>query len=88
MARCLDAATGELKWEERIGNSFSASPVAADGRVYFLSEEGETTVVAAKGEFTLIARNSLKGPCQASIAVSEGQLFIRTGDRLYCIGKS
>jgi outer membrane protein assembly factor BamB len=87
VAQCLEAATGTLKWEERIGNSFSASPVAADGRVYFLSEEGETTVVAAKGEFTLIARNSLKGPCQASMAVSEGHLFIRTGDRLYCIGK-
>ena len=86
VAMCLEAATGQVKWEERIGNSFLASPVYADGHIYFLSEDGQTTVVEAKGEFVPVARNDLKGPCQASMAVSRGQLFIKTRDRLYCIG--
>jgi outer membrane protein assembly factor BamB len=87
IATCFDAATGDVRWEERLEGAFSASPVYADGRVYFLSEAGETTVIQARPEFTLVVRNSLKEPCQASMAVSEGQLFIRTRNNLYCIGK-
>lgn len=86
IALCLEAATGKVKWQERIGPSFSASPVTADGHVYFLSEEGETTVVKTGPMFEVIARNTLNEPCQASMAVSQGNLFIRTREHLYCIG--
>ena len=86
-AVCLEAATGKKKWDERLGGKFSASPVYADGHVYFLDEEGTTTVVQAKPVYSLVARNALQEPCQASMAVSQGQLFIRSKDRLYCIGK-
>jgi outer membrane protein assembly factor BamB len=85
-ALCLEAATGKVRWQERLGGSFSASPVYADGHVYFLSEQGDTTVVKAGAEFAQVVRNSLGGPCQASMAVSRGQLFIRTDGHVYCIG--
>ncbi len=87
VAQCVEAATGQVRWEERIGTSFMASPVYAAGHVYFLAEDGETTIIEAQNTFSLVARNPLKGPCQASMAVADGQLFIRTADRLYCIGK-
>ncbi len=85
-AMCLEAATGKVKWRERLGGNYSASPVAADESIYFLSEEGETVVVPANGKFEIIARNSLRESCQASMAVAQGQLFIRTQKHLFCIG--
>jgi outer membrane protein assembly factor BamB len=88
LALCLEAETGQVKWEERIGDSFMASPVYADGRIYFLAEDGQTTVIDAKEQFALLARNKLPGPCQASMAVSDGQFFIRSRHQLYCIGKN
>jgi outer membrane protein assembly factor BamB len=87
IATCFDAATGNVRWEERLEGNFSASPVYAEGRVYFLSESGETTVIDAGPEFRVIARNPLQEPCQASMAVADGQLFIRTRNNLYCIAK-
>jgi outer membrane protein assembly factor BamB len=85
-AMCLEAATGKVKWRERLGGNYSASPVAADESIYFLSEEGETVVIPADGRFEIIARNSLGESCQASMAVAHGQLFIRTQKHLFCIG--
>jgi outer membrane protein assembly factor BamB len=85
-AMCLEAATGKAKWQERLGGNYSASPVAADGYIYCLSEKGETVVIPADGKFEIIARNSLQEPCQASMAVSHSQLFIRTQKHLFCIG--
>jgi outer membrane protein assembly factor BamB len=85
-AMCLEAATGKVQWQERLGGNYSASPVAADGHIYFLSEKGETVVISADGKFEIVARNYLEEPCQASMAVSHGQLFIRTQKHLFCIG--
>jgi outer membrane protein assembly factor BamB len=86
-AACIDAKSGDVIWEKSIGGKFSASPVVAEGRVYFLSETGETTIIEAGREFKEIARNSVKDLCQASMAVSQKQLFIRTARDLYCIGR-
>lgn len=86
IASCLDAATGELIWQERIGGNFSASPVAAAGRIYFVGDNGETTVIAAGPEFKILARNALGEKVQASPAVSHGHIFIRTERHLFCIG--
>ncbi len=85
-ASCLKAETGEPVWRERVGSSFSASPVSAEGRIYFLGDNGETTVIDAGPEFKVLARNPLGEKAQASIAISQGNIFIRTATNLYCIG--
>jgi outer membrane protein assembly factor BamB len=87
IASCLDARTGQLKWKRRLGEGHSASALAGGGHVYFLSEQGETFVVRASSEFTLVAENPLDEACFASPAAARGQLFIRTAGHLYCIGK-
>lgn len=87
IAACLKAETGEIVWQERIGGNHAASPVYADGKIYFLSMEGESVVIDAKPEFKVVARNSIDEYCQASIGISGGQLFIRSERNLYCIGQ-
>ena len=85
IAMCLDAKTGELLGRRRIDGNHSASPIYAEGRIYFLSEECETTVVEATAAMPDVARNTLPGTCKASLAASGGRLFLRTDTRLYCI---
>lgn len=87
IASALDAATGAVVWQERLPGTYSASPLAADGRVYFLSEDCETTAVAAGREFRRLGGGRLPGRCQASIAVASGRLFVRTDTELYAIGR-
>ena len=82
---CVNARTGAALWRERIGGNHSASPVYADGRVYFMSEECETVAIAPGKQFKLLARNQLDGRCLASIGVSDKALFIRTNSHLYRI---
>jgi hypothetical protein len=60
--------------------------VAADGRVYLLDNNGDTTVIEAGPAFKVLARNPLGEPTQASMAVSDGRLFIRTEKNLHCVG--
>jgi outer membrane protein assembly factor BamB len=86
IAMCLQGETGEVVWQERLSGSFSASPVAAEGHVYLLSDAGETTVIDGGPQFRIVARNSLPEKTQASIAISHGQLFIRSVNNLFCIG--
>jgi outer membrane protein assembly factor BamB len=62
-------------------------PVFAAGHIYFVSDAGETTIVTAGAEFKVLAQNPLGEKIQASMAVSQGRLFIRTENDLYCIGK-
>ena len=85
-ASCYEAATGKVFWEERLPGKYSASPVAADGKVFFLSEDGTTTVVEAKPEYAVVATNPLGEACKASMAVAGRQLFVRGKGHLYCIG--
>ncbi len=87
VAKCLRAETGEVLWRERLGGRYSASPIWAEGRIYFLSEKGKTTVVQAGGEFKIIAENELNEKCSASPAVSQKHIFIRSENNLYCIGR-
>jgi len=86
VATCMDAATGEVIWQERVGGQHWASPVLAEGRIHFLSEEGETTVIQASREYKELARNRLDEHTQASMAVSDGRLYIRTASHLWAIG--
>lgn len=87
IASCYNAATGEIVWQERVGGNFSASPVAANGRLYFVGDEGQTTVLEAGPKFNVLARNPLGERVQASPAIADGRFYIRTAGSLFCIGK-
>jgi outer membrane protein assembly factor BamB len=80
---CLDAKTGGLHWRERLGGKFSASPIAADGKIYFQSEEGIGTVIQAGKKLEVIARNAMNERVLASYAATNRALFIRTEKHLY-----
>jgi outer membrane protein assembly factor BamB len=84
---CFDAESGGVVWRERLRGRYSASPVWADGHIYCLSEKGRTTVIKDGPTFEVVAENELAGVCKASMAVSNGRLFIRSDDTLYAIGK-
>jgi outer membrane protein assembly factor BamB len=86
---CLDAKTGKELYRERLtgARGFTSSPWAGDGKVYCLSDDGDTFVVQAGAEFKLLGQNKLDEMCWASPAVSGGALFLRTVDHLYCIKK-
>lgn len=83
IASCLDAKTGAVLWQTRLGGNHSASPLYADGRIYFLSEEGESVVIAPGKQFKELARNQLDGPTLASLAVAGGSIFVRSRTHLY-----
>jgi len=82
----IDAATGQRIWQERVDGVFSASPVAGAGHVYFVSENGETIVLKAGRQPQVVARNAIGSRAVASPAISNGHIFIRTDDQLFCIG--
>jgi outer membrane protein assembly factor BamB len=83
IASCVDAKTGAELWRTRLGGNHSASPIYADGRIYFLSEEGQSVVIAPGKQFKTLATNQLDGPTLASMAVSNGSIFVRSQTHLY-----
>ena len=83
----IDAATGKRIWQQRVEGIFSASPVAGDGKIYFVSETGETIVLKAGRQPEVLARNDIGERLIASPAISNGQIFLRSDDRLFAIGK-
>lgn len=85
IATCFDAKTGTVRWQQRLGGTFSASPTYADGRIYFQDEDGQTVVIAPGKEFRKLATNQLDGQTLATLAISGGQIFLRTGTHLYAI---
>ena len=85
IASCIDARTGAVIWQQRLGGTYSASPVFADGRIYFLAEQGVTTVIAPGRDFRRLATNQLDGGLLASMAISSGSMFLRTDSHLYRI---
>lgn len=85
IATCLDARTGATLWQQRLGGTYSASPVFAGGSIYFPAEQGVTTVIAPGKEFRRLGANRLEGGLLASMAVSDGSLFLRTDSHLYRI---
>ncbi|MEN9022048.1 MAG: PQQ-binding-like beta-propeller repeat protein [Verrucomicrobiales bacterium] len=88
VAICFDAKTGDRHWRERLGGGHSPSPVLANGIVYCVSDQGVAAVFRLGDTFELIAKNDLAESVSSSPAISQGQLFIRTHQALYCIGKS
>jgi outer membrane protein assembly factor BamB len=89
--RVFNAKTGERVYQDRIGGkggAYSASPVAADGKLYFPSEDGEIYVVKAGPKYELLATNPMGELIMATPAISDGMIFVRTLRSLYCIGDS
>ena len=87
IAQCLDAENGEEHWTERLPNEVAASPLYADGRIYFCDREGVTTVVRPGPEFEKLAENRLDGSFYASPAAVPGGLVLRTDQALYLISQ-
>lgn len=87
---CLEAATGKIVYEGGrvpIPATFTASPVAVDGKLLLTSEDGDTFVIKAGPKHEVIATNSVAEPVYASPAISDGMIFIRGEKNLYCIGR-
>jgi len=85
IAQCLNARTGKLQWKERLPGNHRASPIAADGKIYFLNTQGVATVVAASPEFKRLAENRIDDATFASPVVSDGKIYVRGRKTLYCI---
>ena len=86
---CYDLRTGELRYEQRlpeVTSGFSASPVAADGKLYLPSEDGDVLVVKAGPAFALLARNPMGQPLMATPAIAGGMLLVRGERDLVAIG--
>jgi outer membrane protein assembly factor BamB len=83
---CADAKTGERVWRHRLDGIFFASPTAADGKIYFVSETGETFVMRAGRTPEVLATNDLGERFLASPAISGGRIFLRSDQTLFAVG--
>jgi hypothetical protein len=87
---CYDARTGESLYDSPMvriptGDQFTSSPWAYSGKVFCLSEDGDTLVIPAEGKFQVLHKNSLDELCLATPAIARGSLFLRTETQLYRI---
>jgi outer membrane protein assembly factor BamB len=91
IASCYDAQSGAVLWTQRLGGNYSASPIALRGVALFVSEEGKTLAIEPGPQPKILAESSV-APAddeifRASLAVAGGQVFLRSDQVLYCIGK-
>ena len=87
MGTCLEAATGKVLWQERIGGSFSGSPVCVGDRIYCVAlDDGKVVVLAAKDKFEVLAENQLGEATQCTPALANGRMYIRTDSHLISLG--
>jgi outer membrane protein assembly factor BamB len=82
-----DAKTGENIYQQRLPTSFSASPVAADGKLYLSSEDGDVFVVKAGRQYELISRNTMGQALMATPALAPGMLIVRAEGAIYALGE-
>jgi outer membrane protein assembly factor BamB len=87
LASCWDAKTGKVHWQEKVDGNYSASPIAAAGRIYLQNETGTGTVVQQGQEFKKLATNSLEERSLASYGISDNAIFIRTVGHLYKVSE-
>jgi outer membrane protein assembly factor BamB len=85
MVTCLDAASGKLRWRERVGGSYHGSPVRAGDRIYCMSREGDMAVVAAAEKYELLARFPLGDRSQSTPAIAGGTMYLRTATHLMAL---
>ncbi|MCS7045473.1 MAG: PQQ-binding-like beta-propeller repeat protein [Gemmataceae bacterium] len=87
VVNCAEPGTGKVLWTERLDGNYAASPLAADGKLYVLSEKGLTTVLQASGEAKVLATNQIDDTFLASPVAADGAIFLRSDKFLYCIGR-
>jgi outer membrane protein assembly factor BamB len=85
-AFCYEAATGKVFWQEKLGRHH-ASPVLVNGLVYFINDNGQVNVVKPGPTFERVAQYELGESCYASPAISDGQVFLRGFQHLFCLGR-
>jgi hypothetical protein len=86
----FDIGTGEVLKQARLQGApgdYYASPVAADGKIYAVSEEGKASVIEAGREWRVLQVNDLRDGCKGTPAIADGKLYIRTYGTLYCLSK-
>ncbi len=83
---CLETATGEIVWRERIGGEYFGSPVCVNGRLYCISREGEVVVLAASREFKELGRVTLGEASHSTPAVANGVMYLRTKSHVMALG--
>jgi outer membrane protein assembly factor BamB len=83
---CVQAASGEVKWQERIGGNYFSSPLWVDGRLFCVSTKGEVVVVEAADQFQVLARNPLGEVTHSTPAVAGGRMYIHTTKSLISVG--
>jgi len=84
---CFDAKSGKVLWQERLAGHFSGSLISANGLAYFTSDDGVTKIIKPGPTLDVVATNEIGDACYASSAVSDGLLFIRGEQFLWCIGQ-
>ena len=87
IASCYNSTTGERIWQERVDGQFTASPTLVGDHLYCPDEDGTTHVLKAADQFEVVASNPLGDGIFASPVICGGQIFLRTHQHLYCIGK-
>jgi outer membrane protein assembly factor BamB len=87
VAFCYEAASGQVLWQEKLGRHH-ASPVRVNGLVYFVNDNGQINVIQPGSSFERTAQYELGEPCYASPAISEGQVFLRGFQHLFCFGSN
>ncbi|GIW79523.1 MAG: serine/threonine protein kinase [Gemmatales bacterium] len=87
VASCLDAATGKIIWQERLGDDFYASPVSTGKAIYCVSNDGDVYVLAPGDTFKVLAKNSIGEGTQSTPALTPQAILFRTPGRLIAIGK-
>ena len=87
IAECIDVKTGQSAWKERLGGTLWGSMLLAGERLYVSNTQGEIFILDASPQYRLIAKNAMEEHIKASLAPSDGQLFIRTYKNLYCVGE-
>ena len=83
---CVQAASGEVKWQERVAGNYFSSPIWVDGRLFSVSTKGEVVVLKASDRFQVLARNPLGEVTHSTPAVAGGRMYIHTTKSLISVG--
>src|SRR5205085_7904066 len=86
VASCFEGKTGKQIWQDRLAGGFSSSPVLVGDHLYVTNEAGKTFILKIGPKVERVATNDLGDACLATPAICGGQIFLRTGHHLYCIG--
>ncbi|MCA9246625.1 MAG: PQQ-binding-like beta-propeller repeat protein [Planctomycetales bacterium] len=82
---CIDAPTGKVHWQKRVGGNFSGSPIRVGEKIYCISDEGEVVCLSASKEYELLGRTLLEESSRATPAMAGGKMYLRTYSKLYCL---